>query len=140
MSDNADYNKLINQKSNAQARYNSCKSRIENCDYLLSRLRPAKESIKELKFAFKKTKKADKVLCGGKYSWRGSTYDEFDLKMMDLMHTNDAYYIGSIDYVLDSINNEITRIENQRLSEYGLLGQLGSWINSLSNQIENFFN
>lgn len=140
MSDNAEYDRLVSQKSSAQSQYNACSSRIETCDYLLRRLRPAKESIVELKEAFKNNKKVDENLYDEKHEWKGSTYNSFISKMSTLIEANDIYYINSIDYVLDSLNDEITRIENQRMKDYGLLGKLGSWINSLSNEIENFFN
>ncbi len=140
MSDNQEYNRLCRQKRNAQSNYNSCASRIENCDYLLGRLRKAKESISDLKDTFKTIKKSDKKSLDGKHEWKGSTYNALSGKVSSMNETNDSYYNNSIDYVLDSINNEITRIENERMSEYGLLGELGSWINSLANKIENFFN
>lgn len=140
MSDNQEYDNLVSQKRNAQSQYNSCSSRIENCDYLLRRLRPAKESIEELKSSFKSNKKLDKRLLDEKREWEGSTCSSFISKMDAVVDDNENYYKHSIDHILDSINNEITRIENQRLQEYGLLGRLGSWINSLANKIENFFN
>lgn len=140
MSNNAEYDNLVSQKSSAQSQYNACSSRIENCDYLLRRLRSAKESIVELKEAFKVNKKLDKNLHEEKHDWKGSTYSSFSSKMSSLIDVNDIYYKDSIDHILDSLNDEITRIENQRMSEYGLLGRLGSWINSLANKIENFFN
>lgn len=140
MSNNAEYDSLVNQKSRAQSQYNACSSRIENCDYLLRRLRPAKESIVELKEAFNNNKRVDKNLYEKDHDWKGSTYNSFNAKMLTLNNANDSYYKDSIDHILDSLNDEITRIENQRMSEYGLLGRLGSWINSLANKIENFFN
>lgn len=140
MSDNAEYNNLVNQKRSAQLRYNSCQSRIENCDYLLRRLRRAKESISDLKKSFKSNMKQDEKLRKEKCDWEGSTYDSFQSKMSTLIAINDDYYKDSIDWVLDSLDNEITRIENKRMSEYGLLGELGAWINNLANKIENFFN
>lgn len=140
MSNNAEYDSLVSQKSSAQSQYNACSSRIENCDYLLGRLRPAKEAIVELKESFKNNKKLDENLLEEEREWKGSTCRMFGMWMTKLIEFNDAYYNDSIDHVLDSLNDEITRIENQRMSEYGLLGRLGSWINSLANKIENFFN
>ena len=140
MSNNAEYDSLISQKSSAQSQYNACSLRIENCDYLLRRLRLTKESIVELKEAFKSNKKLDKNLREERRDWKGSTNNSFSTKMSTLIDVNDSYYKDSIDHILDSLNNEITRIENQRMSEYGLLGRIGSWINSLANKIENFFN
>lgn len=140
MSDNAEYKNLVNQKSNAQSRYDSCSSRIEECEYLLGRLKPAKQAVAELKKTFKSNKKLDKQLHNEDHDWTGSTYQSFSSKMTMLTEANDNYYENSIDFVLDSLNNKITQIENQRLREYGLLGELGSLINSLANKIENFFN
>ena len=140
MSNNAEYDSLVSQKSSAQSQYNACSLRIENCDYLLRRLRLAKESIVELKEAFKSNKKLDKNLREERRDWKGSTNNSFSTKMSTLVDVNDSYYKDSIDHILDSLNNEITRIENQRMSEYGLLGRIGSWINSLANKIENFCN
>lgn len=140
MANDAEYNSLVNQKRDAQSEYAACEKRIQNCDYLLGRLRPVKEAISELKDAFKDTKKLDKDLSKEKLDWKGSTYDDFINKMDTLKNANDTYYKNSLDRILDSINDEITRIENQRMEECGMLGRLGSWINSLSNKIENFFN
>lgn len=140
MPDNQEYNSLLSQKRYAQSQYSSCESRIENCDYLIRRLRRAKESISELKDTFNDTKKSDKRISQRKHEWKGDTYSTFKFKADDVNTQNNIYYKNSIDYVLDSINNEITRLENQRMNEYGLLGRLGSRINSLANAIENFFN
>lgn len=140
MADQAEYDSLVNQRKNARARRDACQRRINEYDYLLGRLRPAKESIADLKKDFKKNKKADEKLYDKKHDWEGSTYNSFKSKMGTLMSENESYYKYSLDHVLDSLNNEITRIENLRLKEYGLLGEIGSWINSLSNKIENFWN
>ncbi len=137
---NQEYNNLVSQKRSAQSQYSSCETRIENYDYLLRRLRSAKESIADLKDAFKDIKKSDKKTYEEKHDWKGTTHSTFGSKVSSLNTENENYYKNSIDYVLDSINNEITRLENERMNEYGLLGRLGSWINSLANKIENFFN
>lgn len=140
MSDNAEYDNLVAQKSNAQGSYNACQGRIDDCNYLLRRLKKAKESIADLKSDFKANKKLDKKMGDEKTTWQGSTYNNFATKMDVMSEVNEDYYKKSIDHILDSLNNEITRIENKRMEEYGLLGKLGSWINSLENKIENFFN
>lgn len=140
MADNAEYNKLVSQRNSARAQYNSCSSRINDCDELLRRLRKAKTAIKEQKETFKSIKKSDKNISKEKHDWEGSTYNSFKKKMGSLVDENEYYYKNSLDHVLDAINDEITRIENKKNDEKGLLGRLGSWINSLSNEIENFFN
>ena len=141
MADNSEYIKKIKRQiSQAKAKRNACKERIEECDYLLRRLKSAKQSIVELKSSFKSNKKLDERLKKEKREWKGETCDKFKSKMGKVEDANNTYYKHSIDHVLDSLNNEITRIENKRMKEYGLLGEIGSWINNLSNKIENLLN
>lgn len=140
MSENSKYNSLIRQKSNARAQYSSCEQRIEKCEYLLNRLKSAKEQIADQKSKFKEIKKSDEKISKEKGEWQGATYNSYEKKMDSLVQSNEHYYKSHLDRILDSINDEITRIENKKMEEYGLLGKLGSWINSLSNEIENFFN
>lgn len=140
MSDNAEYNRLVNQKQTAQGQYNACANRIGDYDYLLRRLKQKKEWVADLKEAYKDHKKATQKIHDEDHDWKGSTYRSFSAKMDSVESADERYYKYTLDYVLDSLNNEITRIENLRMNEYGLLGQLGSKINSLVNKIENFFN
>lgn len=141
MADNEEYRrKLERQISQARKNKKACKERIEEYEYLLRRLKSAKRSIVELKSNFKSNKKLDNELKKEKREWEGSTCKKFKTKMTNVVDANDSYYKGSIDHILDSLNNEITRIENKKYREYGLLGELSSWINSLSNKIENILN
>ena len=140
MSNNAEYDSLVSQKNSTQRQYNACEDRIEDYDELLRRLRAAKDSVAELKDDFKDNKKLDKKMKKEKRKWKGSTNDKFISKMETLIEGNDDYYKKSLDKVHDSLNNEITRIENLRMEEKGLLGKLGATLNSLGNKIENFFN
>ena len=139
---NAEYDSLCAQRNNTQSQINSCNDRIENYDYLLRRLRTAKGTVSDLKSSFKKTvKNKDEDLFDAKRSWEGQQKDSFlNSYAGEVEGMNRYYYNYSIDHVLDSLNNEITRIENLRLKEYGLLGELGAALNSLINRIENFFN
>lgn len=140
MGTNEEYNSLVNQKESKQRQYNATQDRIEECDYLLRRLKKAKETLSSQKSTFRKIKRADQDLVDKGYDWTGSTHSAF-LSKGGSMEQEDEYYLGhSLDYVLDSLNNEITRIENKRNREYGILGELASAINWLGNKIENFFN
>ena len=110
MADRDEYNKLVSEKRNAQAQYNSCSSRIEDCEERLRRLRKAKEQVAIQKSAFKTIKKSDKTISKEKHKWKGSTYNQFKNKMDTLVLEDESYYKNSLDYVLDAINDEITRI------------------------------
>ncbi len=138
--DMSQYNSLVRRRNTARNQYNACSNRIEECNYLLRRLRKAKERVAEQKRQFKTIKKEDEKIYKEKYEWEGQNYNSFKVKGDVAVDRNEDYYKNTLDYVLDSINNEITRIENKRMQEYGLLGRLGSTINSLANKIENFFN
>lgn len=72
--------------------------------------------------------------------WRGQTFRDFQSRGSTLTAENNTFYRASLDAALDAVNDEITRLENQKYNEYGLLGRLSSAINSLANKIENFFN
>lgn len=140
MASKAEYDDLVSQKTKAQGQYKACEDRIDDYDYLLKRLRQKKEWVTSLKESYKVHKKTTAELHEEDHKWTGSTYNSFNRKMNAVESADETYYKDSLDHVLDSINDEITRIENLKSEEKGLLGWLGARINSLANKIENFFN
>lgn len=142
MSKNDEYESLKAQKRNAQARYNATLGRIEECEYKINRLKRTKETLTEQKRAFSAIKKDDKGIVEQKKrsTWSGTRFSDFRSSGELLVETNETFYRISLDGALDAVNDEITRLENQKYNEYGLLGRLSSTINSLANKIENFFN
>lgn len=139
---NEEYESLKSQKRDAQAKYNTTLRRIEDCNYKITRLKRTKATLTEQKQAFAAIKKDDKKIIDQKKrsAWSGSTFSSFRSSGAMMVDTNDAFYRNSLDGALDAVNSEITRLENQKYNEYGLLGRLSSTINSLANKIENFFN
>lgn len=135
-----EYEELKSQQRTARNRYNASQERIEEYDYLIRRLKKVKEEVKEQKSRFKTLKKADEKILDAKRSWEGQTKKSFATKGESMAAENDYFYKYSLDYVLDALNDEITRLENKRNAEYGVLGNLASLLNSLANKIENFFN
>lgn len=140
MPQNDEYNSLCRQRDNTRNAYNNSERKIEEYDYLLGRLRPVKNTVSSLKDRYKQIKKDDARLMDKKREWDGQTHSDFQVLGQDVEGSNEYYYKYVLDHVLDSLNDEITRIENLRLKEYGILGQLGAKLNSLVNAIENFFN
>ena len=140
MAQNDEYDSLCKQRDNTRRAYQNSENKIEDYDYLLRRLRNTKNTVSELKDQYKQLKRTDEKLLDAKRSWTGQQYDAFLRKGNNVEGDNNYYYKYVLDYVLDQLNNEITRIENLRLTEYGILGQLGAKLNSLVNAIENFFN
>ena len=140
MSQNDEYNSLCRQRDNTRNAYKNSERKIEEYDYLLGRLRPVKNTVAGLKDRYKDIKRVDEKLMDSKRTWTGQQYDNFLIRGQDVEGSNNYYYNYVLDHVLDELNNEITRIENLRMKEYGILGQLGAKLNSLINAIENFFN
>ena len=134
------YNWLLQQKEDAWNRYKACQNRIEECEHMLSRLKPVKEEVSAIKAEFSSLMSRDEDILGDQGSWKGTTWGDFTACMSDVEGANNYYYINTLDACLDALNNRITEIENKKLGEFGLLGKLGSLVNSLANQIENYFN
>ena len=136
----SDIDSLRSQKWSAEQQYGACQERIRDCEKKLESLKPAKERIAAAKDAFRDIRRQEKRELNESTDWKGSTKQDFKNRISDILDENDLYYSDTLDTALDSINDEITRLENKVMEEYGLLGRLGSWINSLANEIENFFN
>lgn len=140
MADNSEYNRLVSEKKNKQSQYNACSRRISNNKDRIAVLKEQKENVKELKSLYKTNMKATIKIHDEAHKWIGSTYNKYHSRMNKVEDADEYYYKHSLDHVLDAINDEITRLENEQLKERGLLGRLGSAINSLANEIENWFN
>ena len=140
MADQREYDSLVRQRADAEQQYRQHQRRMEEYEYRLNRLRPVYREVREQKRAFHTIKDEDQDIRKDRRSWEGQQYDRFKSKCASMCDEDDRYYVRSLDYVLDALNDEITRIENLRLQEFGILGRLGSWINTLANKIENFFN
>lgn len=134
------YNELVRQKSNATKEYRQIEDRIQEYEYEIKRLKAAKRSIQEQKALFYDLKRKHKKVANKKAEWKGKKYQAFKKHLSDIESENNSYYKNSLDRILDSLNDEITRIENKRWRQMGLLGEVGALINSLGNKIENFFN
>lgn len=141
MGTDSEYNSLCSQRSSAINQRTAANNTIEECNYKIERLKRTKETLTAQKSAFKTLKKADEETIESKGSeWIGQNFRDFQSKGDELITVNDTYYTSSLDAALDAVNNEITRLQNIVLEKYGIIGKLTSWINSLSNKIENFFN
>lgn len=140
MPDHAEYNRLTEEIGRIRDRYSACEQRIENNRELIRQLKAQKTAVSDLKDLYKTHRKITKELHEEERKWKGFNNDFYNFKMDSVELEDETYYNNSLDYVLDSINNEITRLENLILEEFGLLGDLGASINTLATKIENFFN
>lgn len=141
MSETREYNDVVAEKRAAQADYNDCEDRIEDYENILSRLKSLKESIETIKDSFNwDIYRKDNDIYAEQCDWIGSNYTLFTNNMLGVANANYTYYTNSLDYVLDAVNDEITRIENLILKEETILSGLWSLINSLSNELEKLLN
>ena len=140
MSADEEYNALKRKASKLKNDMNSCKTRIENCDSMLRRLRPVKDELTSIKADFGRVRKTDDNIGKEDSLWKGETLQSFRARMSDVSWENRDYHINTLDYYLDALNDKITEIENRKLKEYGLLGELSASFNWVANKIENFFN
>ena len=123
-----------------RARISACYKRIEHNKYLIGRLKPVKGIVAAKKGDFSKVMRLDKKILQEKYEWKGENYRTFQSKGNDLISEDADFQNKTLDHILDSLNNEITRLENENLKEFGLIGWLTAQINSLANTIENAAN
>ena len=140
MSDNAEYDSLVSQQKQADDQAKACEKRIEDYDNRIERLKRAVANLPGMKRSFKSTRKAEKALADTGDDWKGETQSRFSQKIDTLETQNNIYYKNTLDYVHDELNNEITRLQNLRAEEWGILGRLYGVINDLGTKIANFFN
>lgn len=139
MGDTAEYNRLVNEKANAQNQLNNTVRYRDSIQDKIDRLKTAKKTLSNEYNSFSDVKKTVKRDVQQKYEWKGSKYNRFLSYGSAIVSANETYY-GNIDDARDEINLEIMRLENELYEQNGLLGQLRSMVNSLAHRIENFFN
>ena len=112
----------------------SAQSRITTIDEQLERLRTAKKSVGEIQ---KKVHDTKKKIIRKNYqpTWQGKQKDDFT-KQWESFSSDYTSFQTEMNTFYDAICDEITRLENQKIEENGLIGCLQSLKNSLENSIE----
>ena len=134
-----EYNNLVSQKNTASNSYQTALSQKAVLETKISRLETAKRSVQNSKEEYGRIKEKDKKDINQKRKWKGNQYDFFINNSTILMEKEQNYY-KNIDHILDSINTEISKLENELRNKKTLLNGLLNTINTLATQIENFFN
>ncbi|MBQ8327757.1 MAG: DUF5082 family protein [Lachnospiraceae bacterium] len=123
-------------RSSKQTTYNS------NLDKI-SRLKGVKNTLETQKEYAKSKRKSLKNFHESKDNfkdWYGDLYTKIYNNISSTVLPEYDKYIERIDGVLDSVCDEITRLENQNKQLNGDIFRLGSLINSLMNKIETLCN
>lgn len=139
MSSNDEYNSLVRQKNGVQDDINRCEDTIEALSKKIEKLKIAKSFLNTAENELKKVKKSSQKTIEAKYAWMGSNYQSFSALGSTSISDNDTYW-SNVDYARDAICDELTRLENERNRQYGILGKLVSLFNSLGNEIEKLVN
>lgn len=133
-------NSARSEIAEANSRIAECQRTINSCRGKISRLKAAKDSMVSQKDGVQEMKRMARNNHGDIDDWKGKKQQEYEKLVEDGLLTGYGDYEEQTDRVLDEINNEITRLENQINDQDGLVGWLKSKVNSLGNYIENLFN
>ena len=112
----------------------SAQSRITSIDEKLERLRTAKKSVGEIQ---KKVHDTKKKIIRKNYqpTWQGKQKDDFT-KQWESFSSDYTSFQTEMNTFYDAICDEITRLENQKNEENGIIGWCQSQMNNLGNIIE----
>lgn len=135
----SDISSLRSQRSYKIQQRNQCQSRIDSIGRKLERLERAKRELTSHKSNAKIKKTDGDNFPDQMTRWEGDKHNEYISETDQLSSYMDGYYKAT-DRALDAVCDAITSLENERASQYGLLGSLVSAINSLGNEIEKLLN
>ena len=132
-----DYMQIDSLQRQVNAHYasiSSAQSRITTIDEKLERLRTAKKSVGEIQ---KKVYYTKKKIIRKNYqpTWQGKQKDAF-AKHWETFSTEYTNFQTEMNTFYDAICDEITRLENQKNEENGIIGWCQSQMNNLGNIIE----
>ena len=133
-----EYQGLKDQKYSLSQRIDNLIKEKESILEKKRRLEAVYKAIDELKDQAKDAKKTDKKV-NNKREWKGQNYNKFDHSREEMV-TKDKNYIDIIDDIMDDINIEIAKLENEFNGQSTLIGKLSGQLNILNTKIQNFFN
>ena len=132
-----DYNQIYSLQNQVNAHYSSissAQSRITSIDEQLERLRTAKKSVSKIQ------RNAHDIRYPINHrniqpDWHGKQKDAF-LKQWETFSTEYTNFQTEMNTFYDAICDEITRLENKKNEENGIIGWCQSQINNLGNFID----
>ena len=106
------YNTLIAKRDKTEQDYWNYVHANQQLQEKIDRLKQAKHVVSDQQSDFANIRREVSRVTEEHYEWEGDNYGRFIVNHMYLTGCNNSYY-NAIDDVLDAINNEITRLENQ---------------------------
>lgn len=116
------------------ASISSAQSRITSIDEKLERLRTAKKSVGEIQQNVHNIKYPI-MHRNIQPEWQGKQKDDFT-KQWETFSSDYTSFQTEMNTFYDAICDEITRLENQKNEEHGIIGWCQSQMNNLGNFIE----
>lgn len=140
--DYSEYNSLCDSRESLEAQSDAYQNHINTLTANLEVLTASRDTLQSVKDNVKGIKSSinsapDNSLSG----WAGKNFEAVRIMSQEKdFATGYQSYIDRLDEVLDSLNNELTRVQNEIWEQEGFLGDIKSALNSLYNSIRNFFN
>lgn len=131
------------QKSSYESQKAAQEQKIEANKEKIKRLQEAKRALGDIKDSLEEAAKKQKKTAENEetyYEWSGEKKDGIMDHYAEVVPSEYTIYINRVDIVLDEIVAKETALENENLEAWGIIGQLGSWINSLIGKIEQLCN
>ena len=132
-----DYHEIENLQGQVSSHYNSiseASATISAIDAKLAKLRSAKKSVGNIQSEIHEIK----ISVMGKDDqpqWKGQRKENF-VHQWEGFRQDFSAYQRELDAFYDSICDEITRLENQKINQQSLIGWFQAQINTIGNYIE----
>lgn len=132
---------LYNQRSSYESQKRQCEASRAAINNKIQRLETVKSEI----VTAKKDVDTARGYIKGKLethtdSWVGSVYNKVNSIHQDGVNAKFNAYYDDVDYVLDEICDEITRLENENRNLGVILNGIVNALNSIGNEIEKWLN
>lgn len=124
------------QLSTYQKRYQRNHDNLERIRQVKSKISQIKQSLEER--ALLQERHAEKE--DTYYEWTGDKQKSVHGMYSQTTPEEYKYYISMVDNLLDNLVDLETEYENDNLEMLGLMGKIGTWINSLASKIEKLLN
>ena len=125
---------IKNQIAQYEANRAAVESIINDANEKIERLRPVKKILEDNKVEVNTQRNTAKTVHRTDIvEWQGSTKTEFTSSVdAGLVEGYNLYY-SELDSALDAVNDAITRYENEKYEQNGIIGQIQIVINNLEN-------
>lgn len=128
------------QMSQAEAQISNCEICIADLQEKIAKLKEVKPKVAGIKEDIREINRQLYEKIWEQERWLGNNRNKYNEGIMENLVMPHQNYYKAVDDILDSINDAITRMENEIYEQQGVLGTLRSWWNSLCNELSNCFN